>query len=94
MCKNNIELDSLTKENLGEVYNTLEEIEKGNMLIVGQEHLIKNFKTEDGLVPMGEIYNIEIIYTCKMCKNRLNDIGICKDDQKYHETICLKFRRE
>lgn len=93
MCNIKTELDDLTKENLEEVQNTISDIKKGNMQIVGQTHNIKNMQFQHGLVPIGEQYVIEILYTCKICENRLNDIGICKLDEKYHEQICINFKR-
>jgi hypothetical protein len=93
ICQNNVELDSLSKENLQEIYNTIEEIEKGNMAIVKQEHQIKQMVFQKGNVPIGEIYNIEVIYTCKICKNRKNDIGICDFDNQFKDQICIRFER-
>jgi hypothetical protein len=93
MCKNNIELDNLSKENLEEIYNTINEIEKGNFRIVKQEHLISNMTFQNGPVPIGEKYIIEVLYTCQICANRKNDKGVCNFDDKFHEQICVKFQR-
>jgi len=93
MCDMKVELDSLTLENLDEVETTLNDIKKGKMEIVGQQHLVKNMKFQGGSTPIGEQYLIDILYTCKLCKTRSNDIGICSLDSKYHEQICPNFRR-
>lgn len=93
MCKNNKNLDSLSNENLEEVYNTINEIEKGNFQIVKQEHLIKNMVFQNGPVPIGEKYIIEVLYTCQICVNRKNDNGICSFDNQLKDQICIKFIR-
>jgi hypothetical protein len=93
MCNNNKELDSLSKENLEEIYNTIGEIKKGNFFIVKQEHQIKAMIFEKGDVPIGEIYSIEVIYTCQICANRKNDIGICSFNNQLAEQICIRFKR-
>jgi hypothetical protein len=93
MCKNNVELDSLSKENLQEIYNTIDEIEKGNFQIVKQEHQIKQMVFQKGNVSIGEIYNIEVIYTCRICANRKNDNGVCAFDNQLKDQICIRFER-
>lgn len=92
MCKNT--LTRLDKENVDEIFATLDKINEGEFQIIKQEHLIKSMMFRSGPVAMGEVYNIEILYTCKLCENVKEESKICSFDNFAHDQICIKFKRK
>lgn len=89
MC--DAELTELDIENIEEIEATLKRVRSGDLKIVKHEHLIQRMQIGEKQIPTNEFYNMEFLYTCRMCKEGIKRNGVCGLDNLEHTQICPMF---